>query len=229
MGMAWCIIKAIWLLKVFQLIAATSFFTGLSHIFREKDDCCAMLCCCSVVSDLCPMDCSLRGSPVREILQARMLEWVATAFSRGSSQPRDQTQFSCIAGRFFTFSATREDQEYRSVQPISYPGEFPNPGITPGSPALQEDSLQAEQPGKPYALLTDCFPEVPCALLLQVHLPFFCLFSYSTPSFTANKSTSPLGKQSLHLNLLLSPLNVSITCQLSLLTLGLRGTDFLGM
>ena len=36
------------------------------------------------------------------ILQARTLEWVALAFSRGSSQPRDRTQVSHIAGRFFT-------------------------------------------------------------------------------------------------------------------------------
>ena len=39
---------------------------------------------------------------VHAILQARILEWVALPFSRGSSQPRDQTQVSCIAGRFFT-------------------------------------------------------------------------------------------------------------------------------
>ena len=37
-----------------------------------------------------------------EISQARILEWVAISFSRGSSQPRDQTWVSCIAGRFFT-------------------------------------------------------------------------------------------------------------------------------
>ena len=42
------------------------------------------------------------------ILQARILEWVAFPFSRGSSQPRDQTQVSRIAGRFFTSWATRE-------------------------------------------------------------------------------------------------------------------------
>ena len=41
------------------------------------------------------------------ILQARILEWVATPSSRVSSQPRDQTQVSCIAGGFFTFWATR--------------------------------------------------------------------------------------------------------------------------
>ena len=45
---------------------------------------------------------------VHGILQARILEWVAFPFSRGSSQPRDQTRVSCIAGRFFTSWATRE-------------------------------------------------------------------------------------------------------------------------
>ena len=39
---------------------------------------------------------------VHEILQARILQWVAFSFSRGSSQPRDRIQASCIAGRFFT-------------------------------------------------------------------------------------------------------------------------------
>ena len=45
---------------------------------------------------------------VHGILQARILEWVACPFSRGSSQPKDQTQVSCIAGGFFTSWATRE-------------------------------------------------------------------------------------------------------------------------
>ena len=49
-----------------------------------------------------PMDCSPPGSPVHEILQARILEWVAIPFSKGSSQPSDQTWISCIAGGFFT-------------------------------------------------------------------------------------------------------------------------------
>jgi len=48
-----------------------------------------------------PMDCSPPGSSVHGILQARILEWVAIPFSRGSSQPRDQTQVSLIAGRGF--------------------------------------------------------------------------------------------------------------------------------
>ena len=55
-----------------------------------------------------PVDCSPPGSSVHRIFHARMLEWVAMPSSRGSSQPRDQTQVSHIAGRFFTSWDTRE-------------------------------------------------------------------------------------------------------------------------
>ena len=55
------------------------------------------------------LDCSLPGFSVHGILPGRIMEWVAIPFSRGSSQPRDQTQV-CIAGRFFIVSATREAQ-----------------------------------------------------------------------------------------------------------------------
>ena len=48
------------------------------------------------------MDCGLPGFSIDGILQARILEWVAVPFSRGSSQTRDRTQVSYIAGRFFT-------------------------------------------------------------------------------------------------------------------------------
>ena len=65
------------------------------------------MCVCvslSVVSD----SLLLHGLYVHGILQARILEWVAFPFSRGSSQVRDWTQVSLIAGRFFTCWATRE-------------------------------------------------------------------------------------------------------------------------
>ena len=52
--------------------------------------------------------CSLPAPSIHGILQARILEWISIPFSRGSSQPRDQTWFSCIAGRFFTTWAIRE-------------------------------------------------------------------------------------------------------------------------
>ena len=55
-----------------------------------------------------PVICSLPGSSVHGIFQARVLEWVAISFSRGSSQPRDQTRVSRTAGRRFTIWATRE-------------------------------------------------------------------------------------------------------------------------
>ena len=54
------------------------------------------------------MDCSLPGSSVHGIFQARVLEWVAISFSRRSSWPRDWTQVSRIVGRRFTVWATRE-------------------------------------------------------------------------------------------------------------------------
>ena len=60
----------------------------------------------SEVAQLCPtlcdtLDCSPPGSSVHGMLQARILEWVAISFSRDSSQPRDRTQVSRIAGRLF--------------------------------------------------------------------------------------------------------------------------------
>ena len=55
-----------------------------------------------------PMDCSLPGSSVHGIFEARTLEWVAISFSRGSSRPRDWTWVSRIVGRLFTVWATRE-------------------------------------------------------------------------------------------------------------------------
>ena len=55
-----------------------------------------------------PMDYSPPGSSVHGVLQARILECVAIPFSRGSSWPKDRTWVSCIAGRFFTVSITKE-------------------------------------------------------------------------------------------------------------------------
>ena len=69
----------------------------------------------SVVSNsLRPMDCSPPSSSVRGILQARMLEWVAISFSRGSSRPRDLTQVSHIAGRRFNLWAMK-----RTIPPVA--------------------------------------------------------------------------------------------------------------
>ena len=66
----------------------------------------------SEVAQLCPtlchpMDCNLQRSSIHGIFQAKVLEWVAISFSRGSSQPRDQTWASHIVGRCFMIWATK--------------------------------------------------------------------------------------------------------------------------
>ena len=68
----------------------------------------------SEVTQLCltlcdPTDCSLPGSSVHGIFHAIVLEWIAIAFSRGSSQPRDQTQVYLIVDRHFTVWATLKE------------------------------------------------------------------------------------------------------------------------
>ena len=73
---------------------------GDKNLLSEVTQSCRTLCD--------PMDCSLPGSSVCGIFQARVLEWVAISFSRGSSQPKDWTPVSFIAGRLFTIWATRE-------------------------------------------------------------------------------------------------------------------------
>jgi len=73
---------------------------SFSHIYETK----VILIVTQSCLTLCdPVDYIVHGT-----LQARILEWVAFPFSRGSSQPRDRTQVSHIAGRFFTSWATRE-------------------------------------------------------------------------------------------------------------------------
>ena len=77
-------------------------------ILREKCVCVCVLGTQSCPTLCNPMDYSLPGSSVHGILQARILEWVAIFFSKGSSLPRDWTWVSCIAGSFFIIWATRE-------------------------------------------------------------------------------------------------------------------------
>ena len=74
----------------------------LQQIFLTQESNPGLLHCRWILYQL-----SHKGSP-------RILEWVAFLFSSGSSQPRNWTQVSCIAGRFFTSWATREAQEYWS-------------------------------------------------------------------------------------------------------------------
>ena len=88
-----------------QVACAWLVFVGKLVYWKKKNE--------SEVAQSCPtlcdpMDCSLPGSSVHGIFQAKILEWGAISFFRRSSQPRDRTQVSRIAGRHFTIWATRE-------------------------------------------------------------------------------------------------------------------------
>ena len=88
-----------------RLLLGRKVMTNLDSISKSRDITLPTKCE-SVVAQSCltlcdPMDCSLRGSSLHGIVQERVLAWVAISFSRGSSQPRDQTQVSRIAGRHF--------------------------------------------------------------------------------------------------------------------------------
>ena len=67
-----------------------------------------------------PKDCNLPVSSVLGILQAKILGWVSIPFSRGSSQLRDRTLVSCIAGGFFTIWVTKEAQMMLWVNENAY-------------------------------------------------------------------------------------------------------------
>ena len=98
------------------------------------------------VAQLCLTLCDPMDYTIHGILQARILEWVAVPFSRGSSNPGIKPRSPTLQADSLP---AREAQEYWSKYPIAYPVDLPDPGIKPGSPALQADSLPAELPGKP--------------------------------------------------------------------------------
>ena len=107
-------ILVLWMLTFKQTFSLSS-FTFIKRLFsssscsairkKEKKE--------SEVAQSCPtlcdpMDCTLPGSSIHGIFQARILEWIAISFPRRSSQPRGWTQASCIVGRYFTVWGTRE-------------------------------------------------------------------------------------------------------------------------
>ena len=124
------------------------------------------------VIQLCSTLCNPVAYTVHGILQARILDWVAYPFSRGASQPRNQTQVSQISGRFFTRWSIRDSQEYSSGYPIPSPVGLPTPRIEPGSLTLQVDSLPAELPGNQYCI----WKNKSDSIIRSVHFYFnFCV------------------------------------------------------
>ena len=129
----------------------------------------------SEVAQSCPTLCDLVDSSIHGIFQARILEWVAISFSRGTFRPRNQTRVSCIVGRRFTVWATKWSEITQSCPTlcntmdcslsgssvhgifqarvlewiaISFSKGSSNPGIKPRFPALRADTLPSEPPGK---------------------------------------------------------------------------------
>ena len=125
-----------------------------------------------VLCDLLFVSCSLwphrltpTGSSACGISQARIQDWIAIPFSRGSSQPRGRNHLSsvsCILVKVMSLSRVRlfaipwtvvyqaslsmgfSRQEYWSGLPFPSPGDLPDPGIEPMSPALQADALPSD-------------------------------------------------------------------------------------
>ena len=102
-----CVCVCFLAIRVFMIFLATFKYSLTNYNYSHR----VCVCVCVLVTQwyliLCdPMNCSPPGSSVHGILQARILEWVAMTFSRGSSRPRDQTWVSSIAGRFFTIWTT---------------------------------------------------------------------------------------------------------------------------
>ena len=123
------------------------------------------------------MDCSPPGSSVHGIFQARVLEWVAIAFSykqhEASTKSLDNLNSASTVGTFVLSLLSRvqlfatlwavahqaplsmgfSKQEYQSGLPFPSPGDLPDPRIEHTSPALQADSLPSEPPGKEFLYL----------------------------------------------------------------------------
>ena len=85
-----------------SLLALTLFFMVFAKCCHIKTFVVIVVQSLSFVQLCIPMDCSLPGSSDRGIFQARILEWVAISFSRGSSWTKDWTRVSCIGRWFFT-------------------------------------------------------------------------------------------------------------------------------
>ena len=120
------------------------------------------------------MDCSLPHFSIHGIFQARVLEWVAISFSRGSSQPRDRTWVSHIVGRRFTIWATRE---------VSFPTFLTFLGfLTNMQPLMYSELISFAKVFSTFFTLVD-FPTRTCSLMLNMHwdltktLPIFLTFT----------------------------------------------------
>ena len=189
----------------------------ISHVSLRRMCILLLLIYKSEVAQLCPtlchpMDCSPPGSSVHGILQARVLEWVAISSSRGTFQPRDRTQVSCVAGRRFTFWATREapSVQFSSVQSLSRVRLFATPwsaarqaslSITNSRSSLKLMSVELVMPSshlilcRPLLLLPPIPPSIRVfsnELTLCMRWPKYWSFSFSISSSKETPGTDLL-------------------------------------
>ena len=141
-----------------------------------------------------PMDCSPPGSSAHGILQARILEWVAISFSRGSSRPMDRTQVSRIAGRRFNLWATREAQPTLEKQFVAQRSLVKNPMDLNSFLSPSSSSISSSNP-------VDSTIEISLKSALPFLIPT-CLFSLRLISFlnycSHNQHVLPLSRLSTH-------------------------------
>ena len=141
------------------------------------------------------MDCSIPGSSVHGILQARILEWVAISFSRVTSWPRDRTRVSCIGGRRFNLWAIREAllisiidiyNQFSSVQSLSRVQLFATPwiaalqaslSITNSQSSLKLMSIKSVMPSSHLILCRPLFllPPVPPSIRVFSNESTLCM------------------------------------------------------
>ena len=109
------------------------------------------------VAQLCPNLCDPMEYTVHGILQIRILEWVAIPFSRGTSQPRNRTLVSCMAGRFFTvWASPGQNTGVGSLSLLQ--GIFPTYGSNPGLLHCGRILYQLNYQGSPRILERVAYP-----------------------------------------------------------------------
>ena len=109
------------------------------------------VCSFLVMSDSDPVDCSPPGSSVHGILQIRVLEWVPTSSSRGSSWPGDGTHISfgsCTAGGFFTAELSGSSLITLGPMINNFPGDFSGGPVVRNPPANAGDMGWITGPGR---------------------------------------------------------------------------------
>ena len=136
-----------------------------------------MLVVQSCLSFCDPMDCSLPGSSVHGFFQARILEWTAVSFTRGSSWPRDRPWVSCIPGRFSNIWATKQAHFIcLVVSSVQFSHSVVSDSLRPHESQHARPPCPSPTPGvysNPCPLSWWCHPTISSSVV-----PFSCLQSF---------------------------------------------------